>query len=243
MARLLPAKPSFFRRRSFRLAVAAVMFLGLGAPLRAVTVLDNTFEEATPGLSILRRDLTPTSWYATPFTTDGFAYKLNSIRADIEDFGPPVGLFLEIWGVSTLTGGPSSSLGRLQLVDTGFPKEFAANILSGEIFLSANTSYYVVTGVDNGGGSYREQINFADPLGPYFNVESGDWLLETILPGLTNQMSFHSTTAGSGWQESGLLAAPTRMIVDASVVPEPSVWALLLFSGLGLVFQAVRRRV
>ena len=218
------------------------MFLGLAATLRAVTVLDNTFDEATPGLSILRRDLTPTSWYATPFTTDGFAYKLNSIRADIEDFGAPVGLFLEIWGVSTLTGGPSSSLGRLQLVDTGFPKEFAANILSGEIFLSANTSYYVVTGVDNGGGSYREQVNFADPLGPYFNVESGDWPLETVLPGLTNQMSFHSTTEGSNWQESGLLAAPTRMIVDATVVPEPSVWALLLFSGLGLFFHAVRRR-
>jgi len=87
MARRLSAKPSFFRRRSLRLAAAVVMFLGLAATLRAVTVLDNTFDEATSGLSILRRDLTPTSWYATPFTTDGFAYKLNSIKADIEDFG------------------------------------------------------------------------------------------------------------------------------------------------------------
>ena len=43
------------------------MFLGLGAPLRAVTVLDNTFDEATPGLSILRRDLTP-----SPKDLDGY---------------------------------------------------------------------------------------------------------------------------------------------------------------------------
>ena len=192
------------------------------AVARSATVLDNTFDPATTsGLRVLLRDLSPSSWYATPITTDGFEYKLNSIKTDIEDFGPPVGLFLEIWDVSTLTGGPSSSLGRLQLVDPGFPKEFEANILSGEISLSANTSYYVVTGVDNGGGSYREQINFADPPGPYFNVESGTWLLETVLPGLTNQMSFRSTTLGRGWQESGRLAAPLRMTIDAtSVCPE-----------------------
>ena len=218
LKKTLNTDPTFGNRL---LIVLWFLFVPL-AVARSATVLDNTFDPATTsGLRVLQRDLSPSSWYATPITTDGFEYKLNSIKADIKDFGPPVGLFLEIWDVSTLTGGPSSSLGRLQLVDPGFPKEFEANILSGEISLSANTSYYVVTGVDNGGGSYREQINFADPPGPYFNVESGTWLLETVLPGLTNQMSFRSTTLDFSWQEDGLLAAPLRMTIDAtSVCPE-----------------------
>ena len=71
MSKILSPNPSLCRR-SFRIAAAALIFLGVGATLRAVTVLDNTFDPGTPGLLIPTRNLTPANWYATPFTTDGF---------------------------------------------------------------------------------------------------------------------------------------------------------------------------
>lgn len=199
---------------------------------RATEVLNNLFPDPTAGMQVLQRSLAPASWYATPITTDGTSYTLTEVTAEIEDFNPAGTLFMEIWSVSA--SAPSANIARLSLVDANFPKVF-----TGSVSLGANTSYFIVTGVDNGGGQWKEDINFGDPLGPYFNVQSGSWTLSTI--GAASTQSFHSTDFGASWTPSGALAAPARMSISATAVPEPGTVALLGLGALALVGRALRR--
>ena len=45
----------------------------------AGVVLDNLFPDPTPGMQIGLRELGPSSWYATPITTDGAIYTLTEV--------------------------------------------------------------------------------------------------------------------------------------------------------------------
>lgn len=226
------------------IAIGLALAIVQSPQANATVVMDNQFPDPTTGMQILERNITVSHWYATPITTDGFDYTLNSITANIQNFNPAGTLFLEVWSVDTsLTYGPGSIIGRLQLVDNQpSVKLFSANVTP--ISLSANTSYFVVTGVDNGGGAWKEEINLADPFGPYFQVMAGNWLLQTNGPSSVLRDSFHGTVSNSlrlTWQSSGLLSAPLRMTIDATAVPEPSTWALV---GLGVLMSGslLRRR-
>jgi hypothetical protein len=230
--------------KSSILAVALFLATALSPHANASVVLDNQFPDPTAGMQILQQSLSSTNWRATPITTDGFDYTLNSITANIQDFNPAGTLFLEIWSVDTsLTYGPGAIIGRLQLTDNQpSMKVFSTNL--SPINLSANTSYFVVTGVDNGGGQWYEKVNLADPLGPNFQVMSGTWLLQTNGPSSAINESFNGTVDNQlqlTWQSAGLLRAPLRMTIDATAVPEPSTWALL---GLGVLISPflLRRR-
>ena len=204
-------------------------------PAHAAVVLDNLFPPlSTPGMQVFQRVLSPSSWYATPITTDGASYTLNEVSAEIEDFNPAGTLFMEVWSVSGSPNyAPLAMLTRLSLVDANFPKVF-----TGSLSLSANTSYFIVTGVDNGGGQWREDVNYADPLGPYFSVQSGTWSLSTL--GTLVPQSLHSINFGATWIDSGALSAPVRMSITA--VPESSTWALLGLGAFTLAGRTLPRR-
>ena len=100
------------------IAVALSLAMAFSPHASGTVVMDNQFPDTTTGMLILQEDLTPSHWRATPITTDAFDYTLNSITANIQDFNPAGTLFLEIWSVDTsLTYGPGSIIGRLQLTD------------------------------------------------------------------------------------------------------------------------------
>ncbi len=216
-------------------ALSLMLFSVLIPGARATVVLDNLFPDPTPGMQIVQRTLGPDSWYATPFTTDGSNYTLTEVTAQIEDFGAAGTLFMEIWSVDTGNFNPLASLARLSLVDANFPK-----VYTGSVSLSANTSYFIVSGVDNGGGHWKEDVNYADPFGPYFAVQSGSWALSTI--GVAVPQSMRSIDFGATWTDGAALSAPLRMSVTATAVPEPSAWALLGLSAFALAGRALRRR-
>ncbi|MEI6166861.1 MAG: choice-of-anchor R domain-containing protein [bacterium] len=104
--------------------------------------LDNRFPDPTPGMQVVQRVLSSSSWYATPITTDGSGYTLTEVTAEIEDFNPAGTLFMEVWSVSGSPNyAPLVKIDRLSLVDANYPKVFTGNVS-----LSADTSYFIVTG-------------------------------------------------------------------------------------------------
>lgn len=197
-------------------------------------VLSNT--DTVPGRQTLARTIGVEDWRATPFTTDGFDYTLNSVVSEIADSGSIGTLFMEIWSTSP-SYAPGSSLGRLTLTgDLSAEKTF-----TGAIALDANTSYFVVTGVDSGGGlaGWQQSVNVTDAFGPDFNVNNGSWLLETQSTPSPIQESYSSANLGSSWG-GDTLSAPLRMTIDATVVPEPAAIFLL---GLGGCLTLLSRRI
>ena len=217
------------------IALAVALIFLPGGPASAAVALDNLFPDPTSGMQIVQRVLGPDSWYATPITTDGSAYTLTEVTAQIEDFGAAGTLFMEVWSVDSGNFNPLASLARLSLVDANFPKVF-----TGSISLNATTSYFIVSGVDNGGGHWKEDVNYADPFGPYFSVQSGSWSLSTI--GVGVPQSLHSVDFGATWTDGGALSAPLRMSIAATVVPEPATVALFGLGGLAIIGRALRRR-
>ena len=219
------------------IALTVALFLVSCGLASAGVVLDNLFPAlSTPGMQVSRRTLSPSSWYATPITTNGAIYTLTEVSAEIEDFNPAGTLFMEVWSVSGAPNyAPLGKIDRLSLVDANFPKVFA-----GSVSLSANTSYFLVTGVDNGGGQWREDVNAADPFGSstYFLVQSGIWSLSTIGTAVTQ--SLYSSDFGATWTDSGVLSAPVRMSITATAVPEPSTWVLLGLAGVPVLFFRLR---
>jgi len=194
---------------SHPIALAVALLLMPCGLASAEVVLDNLFPDPTLGMQIVQRVVGPDSWYATPITTDGAIYTLTEVTAQIEDFGAAGTLFMEVWSVDSGNFNPLASLARLSLVDANFPKVF-----TGSVSLSANTSYFIVTGVDNGGGQWKEDDNYADPFGPYYSVQSGSWSLSTI--GVDVPQSMHSIDFGSTWTQGGPVSAPLRMSITAT---------------------------
>jgi hypothetical protein len=213
------------------IVIVAVLAL-MPALLEAAVVLTNT--STGPGRQILTREIEPGTWRATPITTGSTDSILNSVVAEIQDSNPSGTLFMEVWTVGAFAD-PGAVVARLSLTgDTLAEKTF-----TGTVPLAANTSYFIVTGVDDGGGQWNEAVNFADPPGPDFAVDGGFWTLDTVFGGSSFQISYSSGNSGANWSADGFLEAPLRMTIDAQAVPEPSV---LAFASAALTGAAFRRR-
>lgn len=197
-------------------------------------VLSNT--QLNSGRLILQREISIDAWHATPFTTDGSDYSLTSITAEITDSNPAGTLFMEIWSVDATFATPDASLARLSLS----ANQPGQKTFTGNVSLVADTSYFIVTGVDNGGGQWNESVNFSNPLGADFNVDSGPWTLETIYSsGSSFKTSYNSPDFGVSWSSDSLLNAPLRMDIQATV-PEPYAISLI---GLGGFIVILSRRI
>lgn len=204
---------------------STILVLNIATAASADLIMSNT---ETNGRQVLTREISPLVWSATPFTTDGFDYTLDSVAAEIEDFNPAGTLFLEVWSVDNTFAAPDTSLGRMTLVDN----QLGLKTFTGAIQLTADTSYFIVTGVDNGGGQWFERLNYADPLGPDFEVDLGSWTLETLFGASSIQQSYASESQGLTWQSDALLGAPLRMQMEATVIPEPVSISLVALGGL-----------
>ena len=221
---------------SSKLKILSVVMLSLLAvSSNAIPVLSNT--QTNSGRQTLQREITPVSWNATPITTDGSDYSLTEINAEISDFNPAGTLFMEIWSVDSIFATPEAKLARLTLSSTN--KTFTGNVP-----LLADTSYFIVTGVDNGGGQWFENSNHTFPLnqssGVDFGVDAGSWTLETIFSGSSLETSYGSTDQGTTWISDALLNAPLRMDIQAEAVPEPTTVCLVASRTRTPRFQSAR---
>lgn len=204
--------------------------------INADLVLSN--RALSPDRQVLAGSLAPDIWRATPITTDGEAYTLHSITAEIFDLSPAGTLFIEIWSVNSATYAPEASIDRLILTQsTASDKTF-----SGSINLEADTSYFVVSGVDQAGGQWEEQLNFTDTLQKDFIVDAGSWLLETQTDTTPKQISYSSANSGGAWSADALLEAPLRMDIDASIIPEPATVSIVCLGGAITLFAHRFRR-
>jgi hypothetical protein len=219
------------------LPVVILASLAMSSNAAPVSVLSNT--QTNAGRQALSRQIVPLSWHATPITTDGSAYSLTSVMAEIYDFNPAGTLFMEIWSVDGGLATPDASLARLTLSGSSVSNK----TFTGNVPLSADTSYFIVTGVENGGGTWDEYFNFGDPvsLGSDFNTDGGSWTLETITSGATNAISYGSSDYGAAWSSDGLLEGPLRMEILADVVPEPTTVSLIGLGALATLFVKRKR--
>ena len=174
----------------------------------------------------------PGSWAATPFTTDGSDYQMNSVAAEIGDWIPTWGLFMSVWSVDAATAKPDTVYAGLTLTtDTNGLKTF-----SSDVALMANTSYFIVVGVTNGGGTWTHIVNNAGSdltvTGPDFIVDAGVWALNTLSNSVPIEMSYRSPDFGVSWDPDNLLASPLRMEIEAIAVPEPATFGLIGLAGI-----------
>ncbi|MFC4992870.1 choice-of-anchor R domain-containing protein [Rubritalea tangerina] len=214
------------------------IFLSLQALSYGAVVLSN-LDDLPDRIESTSITVSPLNWQATPITTDNASYQINSITANIGDFNPAGTLFMEIWSVDGFAE-PNANLQRLNLVqDFNGAKEWTGNLI-----LSANTSYFVVVGVDNGGGQWRNFININDPVTPTFGdfrVDQGSWLLETDFMGSPIIQSYSSGSQGSSWSSDGLTGAPLRLEIDATVIPEPHSSTLIALPALLTLMRRSRQ--
>ncbi|GAA5497045.1 hypothetical protein Rhal01_03233 [Rubritalea halochordaticola] len=186
-------------------------WLGISS-LQAATVLDNRGSHTTALVT-----LAPDSWHAVPIEVDGQSYELATITVDFSD--PVAGnLYAGIWSSSIFQ--PGSEIETLLLVSgTGTAEKTFASLAP--TVLNANTNYYVVFGVFNGGGDAFLQVNQQD-----FSIDQGGWTFNTG-DNSVPQTTFRSVNEGATWSSDGITASPARISIDATAIPEPTTSVML----------------
>ena len=204
--------------------VLAVAFAVLPARHVGAEIVLSNFNSGSGGNAQI--NLTPTMWSATPFTVANLDVVLNSIVAEAR--ATPTTPFMDIY--STDAGGtPDAVVGSL---DSSVVSSGQTTTFTGSIALNAGTSYFAVVGVANGGSSARARVNASGDPAVDFGVDMGTWTLSTN--GFTPPRTFSSSNFGASWVSDGASSGPLRMQIDATSVPEPSMFltSLLLLGGV-----------
>ena len=209
---------TLMKTKNTLLAVAGLCLAFTVANARADIVLSNTntahasFEVATL-----------TDWYAAPFTVDASSdYKINAITLAgvVPDVIGATGLFGEIR--TSNSGAPGALVEELSIIGGVQGGETSFFNLNGTpASLSAGTSYFFVYGVSPGFGNIFDVSVSTDKTADLGSTwAQGDGYHE-------------STTGGSAWAPQ--TTYQTRLSIDATAIPEPSVLALIGISGLGIL--------
>jgi hypothetical protein len=196
-----------------------VAWVGCSSLWAALPIFDSS------GNGILPAPVTYGDWLAQGFKTPSVAYQLESVTIHLPNPPGAGGEFeVSLWSSSGII--PDISLAKLS--GPSAPAG-GANVYtpSSPITLKADTTYYVVSGVVNGGWPF-----------PAYGWMGG---LPPITPGPgTPEGVAVSFDQGANW----LAYSDPKIVVLAmqvNVVPEPGEWALL-GGGLCLGFALLRRR-
>jgi hypothetical protein len=210
-------------------AFAIAAFAFISAPtVKAELVLDTTGDLSLTDQTFAGNDL----WVAQGFTTSAGLWDLNSVTLVVENAFGSVNFIVAIYGdsvsntpgslIATLSGNPSPAAGA------------AGNYTYspvGTLSLTGSTSYWIVASTDSkdGGGYFVYQTSF-EPAPPV-----GVW----SIPSDANPISFDG---GISWNQPGEAPPNWAFSINATPVPEPSTYALLVLAAAALGFHAWRRR-
>ena len=204
-------------------SLALLLSLGLGQQASAVTLVENLSEETVGVDSLLEN-----SWQGGSFTTGSGSYNLNSVTLLLQE-NTLGNLFVRLYtDNSGVPGTLITSFNVPAIVADLNENTFNLNTPQA---LTANTTYWVVSGISSGAGNYA--WGYTDS----FN--------EIGLPGWTIGDGFVlSGDQGVNWEVVDL---PSQFGVNgtenATNIPEPgSVVALLGLGGLGLASSLKKRK-
>ena len=156
-----------------------------------------------------------TGWNASSFSTDTGSYSLNSVTLPISGQSVPVTVEVMIYDdnagnpgslIKTLTGNPTVNyLWQGSLANSTFED---VTVLSSDVTLAPNTTYWLVTKATLGSGFWAvtSTTNAASP---------GSWSITG-----EHAVSFDS---GNTWS-TGTPGHPNMFSIDGTIIPEPAPW-------------------
>jgi hypothetical protein len=210
-------------------SLALLLSLGLGQQASAVTLVEN-LSQGNNGTG----DVAINIWQGSSFTTGSSSYNLNSATLLFQENTADPNLFLRLYSNSSGTPGT-------QLTSFTNPASITTSLANNTFTLAtpqalaANTTYWLVSGISSGTGSYIWGFTTSTA--------------QTGLPGWTIGDGYvQSTNQGGSWS-SDPNDGPYQFSLEGTEnapptsVPEPgSVVALLGLGGLGLASSLKKRK-
>jgi hypothetical protein len=197
------------------------VWLAFASPAGATTAVSNLSEPKADSLRIISQGPGFEAFGASSFTLDGSDYVLDSVTLALQfQASDPHdgGFFVEIR--DDAGGNPGALVTNGALTGPSNPLTDSATYTATGLVLSADTTYWVVAGVDVGGGWYRWDMTTS-------NNEAGTWVIG-------DQSGRRSNDRGVSWSqlstETGL--AVNMFSIDATLVPEPPPDLVSLLAGL-----------
>ncbi len=210
-------------------SLALLLSLGLGQQASAVTLVEN-LSQGNNGTG----DVAINIWQGSSFTTGSSSYNLNSATLLFQENTADPNLFLRLYSNSSGTPGT-------QLTSFTNPASITTSLANNTFTLAtpqalaANTTYWLVSGISSGTGSYSWGYTSSTAQTGLPGWTIGDGYVESNDQG--GSWSSYSTSGPYQFSLEGTENAPPTS------VPEPgSVVALLGLGGLGLASSLKKRK-